>query len=175
VEDEIEMMARIGRGDRAAFEELYRRYRSPLGRFLYRLCWDAPLCEELLQEVFLGVWRAAARFEGRSRVSTYLYTLARNAWLNAAERRTHRREAEAAVGQARPEGVEPTGGEDAERARAALSGLPVEEREALVLAYYQALPYPEIARIQGVPVGTIKSRVHRALARLRERLGGATP
>ena len=50
----------------------------------------------------------------------------------------------------------------------AIEGLPQEEREALVLAYYNALPYNEIAEIQDVPVGTIKSRVHRALGRLRE-------
>ena len=173
MKDDFELMARIGRGDKEAFEQLYNKFRSPLANFLYKMSWDPALVEELLQDVFLSVWRAASRFEARSKVSTYLYTLARNAFINEARKRSHRRVAEAGVRtpeEAVVESGDPDRPEQRVRVRALIESLPEEEREALILAYYNGLPYQQIAEIQGVPVGTIKSRVHRALGRLRQTL-----
>lgn len=167
------LMDRIGRGDREAFELLYSKYKSPLANYLYKMAWDSALVEELLQDVFLSVWRAAARFEARAKVSTYLYTLARNAFINESRKRSHRREAEAGVRASSPAEVgpaDPERSEQAVRLKAVIERLPEEEREALILAYYNRVPYQQIAEIQGVPVGTAKSRVHRALGRLRQTL-----
>lgn len=171
--DEFELMQRIGRGDTAAFRTLYERYQGPLTNFLHKMSWDTGLAEELLQEVFLSVWRTAARFESRAKVSTYLYTLARNAFINASRKGAHRRIAEAAVGaegdRADESGADPDRDPERAKVRAAVDALPPEERETLVLAFYNGVPYPQVAEILGVPVGTVKSRVHRALGRLRER------
>lgn len=169
--DDFALMEAIGRGDRDAFEALYTKYKGPVGNFLYKMSWDSALSEELLQEVFLSIWRTAARYEARAKVSTYLFTLARNAFINTSRKGSHRREAEGAARKretAPLDEADPDRGELSGRVKAAIEALPEDEREALVLAYYNGLPYQEIAEIQAVPVGTIKSRVHRALGRLRD-------
>lgn len=169
--DDFELMAAIGRGDGDAFEALYTKYKGPVANFLYKMSWDAALSEELLQEVFLSIWRTAARFEARAKVSTYLFTLARNAFINASRKGANRREAEGAVQKretAPLDEADPDREHASARVKAAIEALPEDEREALVLAYYNSLPYHEIAEIQGIPVGTVKSRVHRALGRLRD-------
>lgn len=166
-------MRRVGAGDAAAFERLYERYRTPLANFLYKMSWDRALAEELLQDVFMSLWRTAARFEARSAVSTYLYTMARNAYLNDARKRKHRREAEQAperaAGAGPEEAIDPDRADQVTKLKSALEELPDDEREALVLAHYNGMPYQQIAEVQGVPVGTVKSRVHRALQRLKEK------
>lgn len=170
--DDLELLRRVAAGDAAAFEQLYERHKTPLANFLFRMSWDRARAEELLQDVFMNLWRTASRFEARSAVSTYLYTMARNAYLNDARKSRHRKEAEKAPDRAAaPEDeVDPDRAEQAAKVKAALEELPEDEREAVVLAHYQGMPYQQIAEVQGVPIGTVKSRVHRGLQRLKEKL-----
>jgi RNA polymerase sigma-70 factor (ECF subfamily) len=172
---ETELMLRVKAGDRAAFEELYALYRKPLANFLYRLCWNRTLAEDLLQETFLRLWRAAPGYEPAARVSTYVFKIAHNLHLNEAARRReklledadpelrddpsadlHRREVQKAV-------------------RKAIESLPEGERECLLLSEDQGFKYAEIAEILDIPVGTVKSRMFSAVARLREALQGLEP
>jgi len=174
-EPETELMLRIKGGDRAAFEELYALYRKPLANFLYRLCWNRTLSEDLLQEVFLRVWRAAPGYEPASKVTTYLFKIAHNLFLNEAARRR-----EKIVADAEPESRDDPASEYHRReireaVRKAVEALPEGERECIVLSEFHGFKYAEIAGILGIPEGTVKSRMFSAVQHLREGLKGLEP
>ncbi|HLG42061.1 MAG TPA: sigma-70 family RNA polymerase sigma factor [Planctomycetota bacterium] len=168
---EEDLVRRIAAGDSEAFEKLYEAYRKPLANYLYRLCFDRALVEDLLQEVFVRIWRAAASFRAESKVSTFIFRIATNVWINES-RRLREKPAEAAADrvQSGEPGEELERREREARVRDALRTLPAGERAVLILAEYNGLPYEEIARVLEVPVGTVKSRMFHALQRLRDRL-----
>ncbi|GAA2871586.1 sigma-70 family RNA polymerase sigma factor [Streptosporangium fragile] len=165
--DDARVLARIARGDTRALTELYERYAGPLFAFLYRLAGDRGTAEEILQDTLLAVWRSADTYQGRSAVSTWLFGVAR--------RQAHNRlravpppltaepsdRADLAPG---PEELA-TGGD---RVQKALARLPLAQREVVVLAFLDDLDHRQIAEVLGVPVGTVKSRLHHARATLRE-------
>lgn len=172
---ETELMLRVKGGDRAAFEELYKLYQKPLANYLYRLSWNRALSEDLLQEAFLRLWKAAPTYEPTAKVSTYIFKIAHNLFINESARRRekalegtdqarradpasdlHRREVQAAV-------------------KRAIESLPEGERECLVLSEYNGFKYAEIAEILGIPLGTVKSRMFSAVQRLKEALKGLEP
>jgi RNA polymerase sigma-70 factor (ECF subfamily) len=156
------LMLEFRDGSRAAFEELFARYRGPLCGFfrrrLHRSTSDDQRAEDLMQETFLAVIRAADRYEPKSLVRTYLYGIAMN--LLAAERRKIAKE-----GPSIDEIGEP-GKRQATDAvlwiRQALEKLDESEREILMLREYEQLSYAEIAELQNLPVNTVRSRLFRA-------------
>ena len=84
---ETELMLRVKGGDRDAFAELYALYQKPLVNYLYRLCFNRALSEDLLQETFLRIWKAAATYEPAAKVSTWFFRIAHNLFLNEAAKR----------------------------------------------------------------------------------------
>lgn len=164
------LMLEFQRGSRAAFEELFARYRGPLfGFFRRRLHDDAARAEDLAQETFLAVVRAVERYEPRALVRTYLYGIALK--LVAAERRK--------AGNASLRGASASSDDDpdSERELAAMSSaapeealwvrqalerLDAQEREILMLREYEQLSYAEIAELLRLPVNTVRSRLFRA-------------
>lgn len=176
-----ELAQRAGQGDPAAFEELVRRYEDRLYGFLFHRvrAW----AEDVYQEAWMKVWSHLPRYEARERFGAWLFTIARNAAADAAEREGRRRGVplDAPGDEGAPiERVPGRGGpeEDAEagdlRARidAALAALPPEQREVFLLREYGGLSFKEIAEAQGCPLGTALARMRYALAKLRERLEG---
>jgi RNA polymerase sigma-70 factor (ECF subfamily) len=175
-------MARVRDGDREAFETLYERYGAPVMGFLYRLCRDRALAEDLTQETFLRAWAAAPRWEPTGRVSTWLFQIAKRAWWKRRSRRLHRRERETRAARARARGDPPQdaerrllGHEAAAAVRAAVGELSPRLRVVFVLVRLEGLPYAEAARIAGIRLGTCKSRMAAAEAFLRKRLGDVSP
>jgi len=181
-------MARLARGDESALADLYRRWSKPLGNFLFGMCSDRALSEDLLQEVFVRVWRAAPRYEPTAKFSTWLFHVARNHWLNEREKRSHRLKPisldGSPTGEDRyetsidaPDRNMPTPEREAidrelgSRIGVAVSRLPEKLRETWVLAVTQGLPYPEVAVVLGIPAGTVKSRMFQAVRLLRDDLG----
>jgi RNA polymerase sigma-70 factor, ECF subfamily len=163
-----ELIQRVGAGDRAAFEELYRRYtRSVLGLALRRLG-DRGRAEDALQDAFAAVWRSARSYDpARGTGGAWLYTVARNAIVDGA-----RRKPEPALEP--PDEASTQRGPD-ERAEAAwlswrvhraLGALPEHERAVIELAYWRGLSQSEIAAALDVPLGTVKTRTRSALSRL---------
>ena len=159
VSDEA-LMLDFQRGSREAFEELFARYREPLYGFFHRRLANSDRAEDLAQETFLAVIRAAIRYEPRAQVKTYLYGIALK--VLAAERR-------------KLSGNEPPLNEDDEHERAAdgpseealwvrqaLEKLDANEREILMLREYEQLSYEEIAELLRLPVNTVRSRLFRA-------------
>jgi RNA polymerase sigma-70 factor (ECF subfamily) len=150
-------------GDLAAFERIVRAYQQHVWRFLRRLLGDRAAAEDVAQETFLRVYRALPGFAHEARFSTWVFRIARNAGLDELRRRRRRERLAAAVRPADPVG---SVGEARAEIEAALAGLPLDLREALVLVEVFGLPYAEVAAVIGVPVGTVKSRVFRARERL---------
>lgn len=161
-------MQGVQTGDDAALGELLDRYRLRLFAFAVRRSGDAASAEDLFQETWLRVVRARASFDPSRRFSTWLFQIANNLCRDLARRRAveakgrERLRADADLeppGDARP-GLRI----DVERS---LAGLPDRLREVLVLRYYHQLSEREIARVAGVPPGTVKSRLHAAVRALR--------
>ena len=172
---------RVLAGEVSAFRELVERHERALFVYLGNLARHPQDAEDLAQESFLTAYEQLARFDpARGAFSTWLFTLARRRALNhlAAARRRPTRPLDTADAD---EGAAPpadhrlpehvVAGEDlARRLDAALDALPDEQRSAFVLARFVQLPYAEIAAVEGVEVGTVKSRVARARDRLRQQL-----
>lgn len=145
-------------GSRAAFEELFARYRKPLYGFFARRLNNLERAEDLTQETFLAVIRTASRYEPRASVRTYLYSIALN--LLAAERRKL-----LASGKFEQPAPEPeTGGppECVLWVRQALERLDAPDREVLMLREYEQLSYSDIAELLRIPVNTVRSRLFRS-------------
>lgn len=138
--------------------------------FLYRMTGDPALSEELQQEVFLRAMRAGERYRAVGKLSTWLFTIAANL-----VRDQFRRASRAplpleydSTGPPAPSAEEVAlAGEEVARLRQALLQLPIEYRSTLILRYYHDLSYAEIAQALGCPVGTVRSRLHNGVERLK--------
>ncbi|GAA4876318.1 RNA polymerase sigma factor [Actinomycetospora straminea] len=174
------VVARLAGREQAALDELYQRYGRPAYSLARRICGDDGLAEDVVQEVFLALWRDPARFDpSRGTVAGWLMTLVHHKAVDAVRREATRRRHHPTTGEP-DEGV-PAGGPSAarqalgavigEQVRAALHRLPTEQRTALGLAYYGGYSQREVASLTGVPIGTVKSRMFAGVARLRVLLG----
>lgn len=141
---------------------LYERHSEPLYRFLQSRLRDPFEAADVMQETFLEVWRSAARFEGRSSARTWLFGIGRNKAVDRMRRGS--REVVTEPDDTLPDHApDPeavaVAASDAARLRACIGKLGDHHRSAIQLAFYQELPYAEIAVIEGVPVGTVKTRI----------------
>jgi RNA polymerase sigma-70 factor, ECF subfamily len=171
VAHEVELVARIGDGDRKALEELYTLYHRRMARFLTRLTRRYDLAEEVINDTFWVVWRKARDFRGDSQPSTWIlgiaYRKARNAF-----RASARLEERNLPEQFLPlTSEEPCGAEELrDWLGQALARLPVEQRLAVELCYELGHSCEEIAAIMGCPVNTVKTRLFHARAKLQKLL-----
>jgi RNA polymerase sigma-70 factor (ECF subfamily) len=174
------LLAGIAAGDPAALEKLYVRHASAVYGLCLRVIGDRSEAEEVLEEVFFELWERSERFDpGRSTPLAYLITLARSRAidrLRRVRRRTSLGEVETrrdAGEPAAPAGSPLADAQTSERRRlvaALLEALDPAEREALELSFFAGLSHGEIAARLDQPLGTVKTRIRRALLRLREGL-----
>lgn len=165
--DERDTLARIAAGDEAAFRRFYDAYADRVFRFVLTVLRSRHLAEEVVQETMVAVWRGAGRFRGASKVSTWVFGIARNIahTLLRKEVRAERHVLEQVV---EPDPADAISRQ--ERVSAALAQLPEEQREVVFLAFYEGLPYREIGELMGIPEGTVKSRMFHAKRALLETL-----
>ncbi|MBI3096791.1 MAG: sigma-70 family RNA polymerase sigma factor [Planctomycetes bacterium] len=185
---DVDLLLAAGRGDAASFETLYSRYGKPIFNFFYRMCWDPVVSEDCAQEVFLRAWRAAPAWRPEAKVSTWLFAIAQNYWLNERAKAGHRPVPFTTLGTGDPEGSVSEGpvpalsrmpgpgdrlaGEEVREAvRQAIDALSEKEKIVVILGEMQGMKYREIAEVLGIPVGTVKSRMSEATRRLRQSLG----
>lgn len=160
-------MRRVATGDAQAFETLCRRYERPLHKFLWRHLGGRDV-DDLYQETWLRVARAAARFDPRRRFSTWLFQIALNLARDLARRRA-RFDPEPAPEPADEDAVDRM--DRSIDARRLLDALPEAQREVVILRMFADLSEEECAEVLRCPRGTVKSRLHLAVKRLAERAG----
>jgi RNA polymerase sigma-70 factor (ECF subfamily) len=178
---DAELMAEVAKGDRGAFGDLVERHHERVLNVAFRLSGDPEIARDVAQETFLGLLRAAHRYEPRAPFHSFLSSIVRNLVLETSRKQRRRREEPletAGEGSSAPmarlaadESADPLESlhrlEVGERLKNALSALPVKLREVFVLSEMEGFSYQEIARICHCPIGTVASRKHDAVLRLR--------
>jgi len=171
---DVELLEAIARKDETAIAELYDRYRVILFGLLIRILTSREEAEDVLQEVFLQVWRRAGDFdEKRGRPFTWLVTLARSRGIDrlrslAAKERVALAGAREPSEQVSDAVADAFASEQRTLVTTALAQLPEEQKRPLTLAYFEGLTQSEIAAKLGAPLGTVKTRMRTGLMKLRE-------
>lgn len=167
--DDLHAIQSVLAGDVESFRQLVERYQRPLLSLIRNLTPPDADHEGVAQDVFLASYRSLASFDPtRSAFSTWLFTIARNRCRNElARRRPEAVRNLPDVVDRRSPAQAAEAAELSHRLAAALADLPFEQRSAFVLAQLQGLSYEEVARIEGVSVGTVRSRIARAREKLR--------
>jgi RNA polymerase sigma-70 factor, ECF subfamily len=170
------VVARFRDGDPEAVRAVYRAYGRLVYAVAYRILSDRALCEEATQQTFLKAWRAAGTADPARELGPWLATIARRVAIDLYRREAHRATSplEAVAPDDPALASQSPSTEDAYdvwEVRRAVSELPDDEREVVRLQHFEGLTHAQIATRLGVPVGTVKSRSHRAHKRLASELG----
>jgi len=186
--DDAGLLAALQAGELGAFNALVARHQRSLINFFYHLCWDRQGAEDCVQEVFLRVYSHLDSYEPQAKFTTFLFRIARNLWID--------RMRTAAV-HGKPLSLEASSGgegralqervasrvqtpveilareEQQDALRRAIDQLPEEQKAVVILSEIQGMKYQDIGEILGVPVGTVKSRMHTAMEKLKDLLSVA--
>jgi RNA polymerase sigma-70 factor, ECF subfamily len=177
---DAELMERLLQRDSGALEALYDRYGRPVYSLVLRIAQHPSSAEEIVQDVFMQLWRSADRFQiSRGPLEPWLFTMARNRALDflRLKREKQRRREDSSDSEIVPSMIarpDPEGAIDrsrrAEKVRALMTSLPDAQRRALELAYFEGMSHSEIAESMGEALGTVKSWIRGGLMRLRDSL-----
>ncbi len=176
-ESDVDLLHSVARGDEGALARLYDQYRVILFSLLLRILNSREEAEDVLQEVFLQVWKRAGDFDDtRGRPFTWLVTLARSRGIDrirqlGARQRLADSAAQNAPDEASDAVTDTLHSEQKEIVARALASLPEEQRRTLNLAYFEGLTQSEIAEKLDTPLGTVKTRMRSGMIKLRELLG----
>ena len=168
------LVARVARGDLRAFEALYRNYHPRLARFIGQMAPRRTLVEEVLNDTMLVVWKRGDRYNGQSKVSTWIFAIAYRTTLKALRQQDEPVDEpdEEPPSDARSPEQQHSDGQTRAALSRALAQLSAEHRTVLVLTYFHDLAQAEIAQIVECPAETVKTRVFHARRRLRALLSG---
>jgi RNA polymerase sigma-70 factor (ECF subfamily) len=171
-DEAIIQLVQASRG-REAFEQLVPAYRRRVFGLAYSILRDRAAAEDLAQEVFVKLWQALPRYDGRARLSTWIYAITRNAAVSALRARRRSVSMSDAAVLAEVEGIAATPAAELEDAalRRQVDALPEKQRQAITLYYFDERPVDEVAEMMGLPVNTVKTHLHRARASLAAALG----
>jgi len=180
-----ELMERFGAGDDEAFRLLVERHQKPLMNFFYRRAFDRQIAQDCTQEVFLRLVRHRGKWKPQAKFTTYMYRIAENLWI---DRYRSKKAAPPMTSLQRPAGDDggelggvlpgrsrmpedgAADGELAIKIQRALASLTVDQRTVFLMAETKGLKYADIGEALGIPVGTVKSRMHAAIHKLRSLL-----
>jgi len=169
---DAQLLDRVRRGDEQAMATLYDRYSKVVYSVALRVLRDPASAEDVLQDVFLGVWRKPERFvSARGSLGGWLAVVARNRAIDTLRRKRPSEQVEE-VFLASPFNLADEAERNTlmQRARAIILHLPLDQRKTLEMAYFDGLTHTEIAEITGDPLGTVKTRIRTALLTLRKEL-----
>jgi RNA polymerase sigma-70 factor (ECF subfamily) len=174
LDEDGQIMIAIAGGDRSALGRLYDRYAGPLCGLAEKLLGGKREAQDLVHDVFLEVWRQAEDWDPeRGSVRAWVFLRLRSRALDRLKSPGHSRAValeDSHIDRAGDREEDPALAPDRTTVRKALAGLPADQRAVLELGYFEGLSSTEIAERLGVPVGTVKSRVASAMAKLREEL-----
>ncbi len=177
-----DLLDRFRQGEAAAFDRIVGEYERRLVQFFYRLSWDRGQSEDLTQSLFLKLLRGAQRYRPQGRLSTYIFRIATNLWIDH-YRAQRPRKPLYSLDQALLAGFDPESDripappllaeqdEERRRLRKSLEQLTEPHRLVFELAVYQELPYAQISEVLQIPIGTVKSRMHNSVRALKKILG----
>ena len=157
----LEQLRLVARGDKEAFAELYNRFNLPIFNYMYHMVYDSSIAEELLQEVFLAVWKGASKFRGDASVKTWIYRIAHHqavSWLRMYGKHKSALKEERLVDEMTPE-QKFMEADNKEQILIGLNQLSTDHRAVMELAFFHEFSYQEIAVVLKCPVGTVKSRI----------------
>ena len=162
-----ELVSRVAQGDGEAFRTLYDRFADRVLRYAFTILRNRHLAEEVTQETMVAVWKGAGRFAGRSKVSTWLFGIARNRSYDLVrkEERGKRLPDTPMISPDPAKGILLQ-----QKVVEAMNTLPNDQREVVFLTFYEGLSYAEIAGILDIPQGTVKSRMFHAKRKMAEAL-----
>ena len=164
------MVTALKSGDQRAIAELYDRYSSVVYAVALRVLGDAGAAEDILQDVFLQLWRNPSAFDAaRGSLGAWLSVIARNRAIDALRRRRPETDIEDVIVSVAPDlAAEADRSRAAQKVRGVLGTMPHAQRSALEMAYFEGLSHSEIANKTGEPLGTIKTRIRAGLMTLRK-------
>jgi RNA polymerase sigma factor (sigma-70 family) len=165
------LVIRCQLGEREAFDALVERWHGPLWSFIRRAAGDDAVAEDILQDAWLRIVRGLGRLSDPARLAPWLFSIARRAVIDHIRRRSSRPAAVELEEEAHPAAEPPPDDwEEIELVQDAVADLSPADRETVALFYLQELDLREIAEVLAIPVGTVKSRLHRARGLLRKHL-----
>ncbi|MCC6575256.1 MAG: RNA polymerase sigma factor [Planctomycetes bacterium] len=182
IDPDNELMLRVAKGDDEAFRKLFERHHRLAYSVIYRQLGNQSQAEDLVQEAFLRVYRAAATYQPAAKFSTWLFTVVTNLCLNFKRDQARSKlrllessdEGENTLEQIAEAPPEDSDGDEREKrarlVREAMQSLPETQRMALILSRYEEKSYEEIAKIMDITVAAVKSLTSRARDTLREKL-----
>ena len=164
-QQQLDLLAGIANRNKSAMQRFYQCYRGKLASFLFRMVGSHSLVEEIFNDTMLAVWQQPERFEGRSKVSTWVYAIAYRQCLNRiAKEKKHR----SVSSFDEEEGVYDSVNDDqVDLVKKALGNLSQDHRSVIELSYYLGCNYSEIANIMGCPENTVKTRMFHARKKLK--------
>ena len=169
---EEQMIQEVLNGKAESFRWIIERYQRPVHRMIFNLTHDSHIAEDIGQEVFIAVYKKLSTFDPmRCKFSTWIFTIARNKSINHLRKKKNEIQtiSDNTSIDAQPS-EELCKKEFARQMDRALSSLPGKQKNAFVLAEFEKLPYDQIAQIECVSIGTVRSRIHRAKKKLRKAL-----
>jgi RNA polymerase sigma-70 factor, ECF subfamily len=182
VSPDATLVHRLLQKDVSAFEQLYDRHSCPIYSLVLRILQQAGTAEEVVQDVFLQLWRNAAQYDvSRGPFVPWLFTLARNRALDTLRLKSERQRRREEQTEELPPVVSTPQYEQqldekrrAEKVRALMASLSPQQKKAIELAYFEGLSHSEIAAALKEPLGTVKSWIRNGLLRLKEELQATT-
>ena len=175
--DEGALVAALQKGDEEAFEELFKRYRSKVFNIAYRFTRDYDEALDVTQDVFMKAWRSFKSFRGDSSIYTWLYRISLNTVFKYRKQKSRMKKIVSIDDIVPPETKNNPeksmlNKNDCQIVKQMLYSLPRKHQEILVLRYYEDFDYLKISQVLGIPIGTVRSRLHRALISLEELVRG---
>lgn len=167
------LLARVAGGDRDAFARLFAAYAGKVKGYLLRLGAPGAVAEDLAQDAMVAIWRRAASFDAaKAKASTWIFVIARNAWIDKLRReKTELAYRAVTIVNEASEDEAPDDasvrGQTEEQVAAAMATLSEEQRQVVRLSFFEDQPHSEIAERLSLPLGTVKSRLRLALIKLR--------
>jgi RNA polymerase sigma-70 factor (ECF subfamily) len=183
--DDSAIVAAVRAGQRdAVLSAILPQYRRKVYSLAWSIVGNPTVADDVAQDVFVKVWRSLPSFDGRATFSTWIYAITRNTAISTLRQRRPQvslqddvvlAEAETTLAAQAPDEPEERGAAEAERLSAAVAELPEKQRQVVTLFYLQERSYDEVAGMLAMPLGTVKTLLHRARGRLEQALGDGGP
>jgi len=172
-DDAVTQLIQAGQAE-AAFEQLVPAYRRRVFGLAYSLLRDRGAAEDVAQEVFVKLWQALSRYDGRAQLSTWIYAITRNTAISAMrrQRRSVSMSDPVVLEEVESRGAASGAGLDDAALWRKVGALPDKQRQAVILYYQEDRPVEEVAAMMGLPANTVKTHLHRARASLATALAG---